>query len=390
MSPHLHTGPALDDERRGPMGSYTQLLSPGRFGALELPNRIVMPPLRTRLSHADGTPGSRERAFFVARVRGGVGLVMVGSLLVATEFETVQAAQARIDSDTFVPSLRYLVDGVHDAGGRIAAQLTLGAGRAGGPEPGRQAPVSASDNSWVANPVATCRALTGDEIGLLVERFGAAAARAAAAGFDAIDISARVGHLVDQFLSPVWNRRTDRYGGSLENRTRLAVELVQAARTAAPGLPVSVRLSLVHHVPGGRQVEDSIEIARVLQAAGVDLVIADDGAAEAMHRAVPPMYQGDAPSLAGAAALRRALIVPVMATGSITPAIAEKALADGEVDFVGMARALIADPHLPGAGRLRAAARLRREPAGRCCSGSTGAPARARRRRACAAGPGRR
>ncbi len=327
--------------------AYAHLLAPGRFGTLELPNRIVMPPLRTRLTHPDGTPGSRERAFFVTRVRGGVGLVMLGSLLVATEFEPVQGGTARIDTDFFVPHLKYLTDGVHDAGGRIAAQLTLGAGRAGAPEPGRQAPVSASDNSWVASPVVTCRTLTTEDIGLLVSRFRDAAERAAAAGFDAIDVHARIGHLVDQFLSPVWNRRLDAYGGSLENRTRLAVELVQAAKAGAPDLPVSVRLSLEHHIPGGRTLEESIDVARILQAAGVDVLIADAGAAEAMHRAVPPMYLGDAPSLAAAAAVRRSLIIPVMATGSITADAAEKALADGDIDLVGMARALIADPELP-------------------------------------------
>src|SRR5665647_974680 len=310
--------PALNDERHSSMGSYPHLLSPGNYGSLELPNRIVMPAMRTRLAHQDGTPGSRDAAFFVARVRGGAGLVTLGSLLVATEFEPAQPSTARIDTDAFVPSMQYLTNAVHDAGGRIAAQLTVGAGRAGAPEPGRPAPVSASDNSWVANPVVTCRALTTEDIGLLVRRFRDAAARAAEGGFDAIDIAARVGHLVDQFLSPVWNRRTDAYGGSLENRTRLAVDLVAAVKAGAPGLPVSVRLSVAHHVPGGRDVADSIEIARVLQAAGVDLIITDDGAAEAMHWAVPPMYLGAAPSLAAATALRRALTVPVMATGSIT------------------------------------------------------------------------
>lgn len=354
------------------MGSYPHLLSPGHYGSLELPNRIVMPAMRTRLAHQDGTPGSRDAAFFVARIRGGVGLVTLGSLLVATEFEPAQPSTARIDTDALVPSMQYLTNAVHDAGGRIAAQLTVGAGRAGAPEPGRQAPVSASDNSWVANPLVTCRALTTEDIGLLVRRFRGAAERAAEGGFDAIDIAARVGHLVDQFLSPVWNRRTDAYGGSLENRTRLAVDLVAAAKAGAPGLPVSVRLSVAHHVPGGRGVADSIEIARVLQAAGVDLIITDDGAAEAMHWAVPPMYLGEAPSLAAATALRRALTVPVMATGSITPEVAEKALADGEIDLVGMGRALIADPDLPR--KLAADTPGRVRPCARCnvCMGMVG------------------
>ena len=358
------------------MSSYAHLLSPGRIGSLELPNRIVMPPIRTRLARLDGTVGSRETAFFVARARGGAGLVMAGSMLVATEFEAAQPSTTRIDADAFVPGLAGLTAAVHDAGGRIGAQLTVGAGRAGTPEPGRPTPVSASDNSWVRSPAATCRPLTTQEVRPHVDRFGASAGRAARAGFDLIDVQARIGHLVDQFLSPVWNRRTDAYGGSAENRCRFAVELIEAVHANAPGLPVSVRLSVAHHVPGGRELADTVEIARALQAAGVDLFIADDGAAESIHRAVPPLYLGDAPSIAGAVALRGALIAPVMATGSVTAEIGDKALADGEVDLIGMGRALIADPDLPR--RLAADSPKSVRPCTRCntCIGrvSTGIP----------------
>lgn len=329
------------------MSPYPHLLAPGRFGSLDLPNRIVMPPMRTRLAHPDGTVGSQEIAFFTARARGGAGLLMTGGMLVATAFEAPQAASARIDADRFVPGLARLVTAVHDAGSRLAAQLTVGSGRAGAPEPGRTVAVSASDNSWVRNPVATCRTLQTGQVRGLVRAFAAAAGRAAEAGFDAIDVHARAGHLVDQFLSPVWNRRTDSYGGSLENRCRLAVELVQAVRGAAPGLPISVRIGVDQHVPGGRHVAETIEIVRVLQAAGVDLIIADEGVAESMHWSIPPFYLGDAPGLSAAATLRAAVGIPVMATGSITVEIAEKALADGEIDLVGMGRALIADPDLP-------------------------------------------
>lgn len=346
------------------MGSFPHLLAPGMFGPLELPNRIVMPPMRVRLAHADGTPSSRDRAFYAVRARGGAGLVFVGGMLVSADHEAPSRNATRVDADTFVPHLRYLTDGVHDAGGRIGAQLTVGAGRVGGPEPGREAPVSASDNSWTANPVVTCRALHADEVRALVERFGEAAARAAEAGFDAIDVYARGGHLVDQFLTSVWNRRTDAYGGSLENRARFAVELIRAAKEAAPGLPVSVRLSLTHHVPGGRDLEESIEVARLLVAAGADVIMTDDGAAEAMHWAVPPMYLSPAPSLGEAAALRAAIGAPVMATGSLSPDIAEKALADGEIDFAGMGRSLVADPELPR--KLAAEAPQTVRPCARC------------------------
>lgn len=345
------------------MGDFPHLLAPGRFGALELPNRIVMPPMRLRLAHPDGTPSSRDRAFFAARAKGGAALVFVGAMLTSVEHEAPGRAAARIDADSFVPHLRWLTDGVHAAGGLIGAQLTVGSGRAGAPEPGREAPVSASDNSWTANPVVTCRALSADEVRELVAGFGAAARRAAEAGFDAIDVHARGGHLVDQFLSPVWNRRTDLYGGSLENRVRFAVELVQAAKEAS-GLPVSVRLSLTHHVPGGRELTDSIAIARLLVEAGADLIVTDDGAAESVHWAVPPMYLPPSPSLGDAAALREAIGAPVMATGALTPEIAERALAAGEVDLVGMCRALVADPELPR--KLAAGRRATVRPCARC------------------------
>lgn len=329
------------------MGPFPHLLAPGMFGGIELPNRIVMPPMRLRLAHTDGTPSSRDRAFFAARARGGASLVFAGGLLVSTEHEAPGRSASRIDADWFVPHLRYLTDGVHEVGGRIGAQLTVGSGRVGGPEPGREVPVSASDNSWTGNPVMTCRALGADEIRSLVVRFGEAAARAAEAGFDAIDVDARGGRLVDQFLSPVWNRRTDAYGGSVENRARFAIELIAAAKAAAPGLPVSVRLSLTHHVPGGRELAESIELARLLVADGADVLVTDDGAAEAMHWAVPPMYLSPAPSLGDAAALRASVDVPVVATGSLSVGIAEKALADGEIDFAGLGRSLVADPELP-------------------------------------------
>lgn len=329
------------------MSSYANLLAPGHIGSLAVPNRIVMPPLGLRMAHPDGSVSGREIAFYVARARGGAGLLMTGAMLAATDVEPPRAAMTRADDDRFLPGLRSLVTAVHGAGSRIAAQLSPGLGRVGAPEPGRSVPISASASPWPQNPGASCRALETEDVRLLVHRFGEAAARMAAAGFDAIDVHGHSGHLVDQFLTTVWNHRTDVYGGSLENRCRFAVELVEAARAAAPGLPISFRLTTVHHVDGGRELAESLEIATVLQDAGVDLMIVDEGAHEAADWAFPSYYLGDAPYLAGATAVSRALRIPVMVAGNMTPGIAEKALADGDIAFVGMGRALVADPDLP-------------------------------------------
>lgn len=329
------------------MSSYAHLLAPGDFGSLALPNRIVMPPIGLRMAHPDGSVSSREIAYFVARARGGAGLLMTGAMLAGTDVEPPRASMSRADDDRFLPGMRALTTAVHEAGGRIAAQLSPGLGRVGAPEPGRSVPVSASAVPWTQNPAAACRALETEDVRLLVRRFGQAAARLAAAGFDAIDIHGHAGHLVDQFLSALWNRRTDVYGGSVENRSRFAVELVGAARQAAPGLPISFRLTTVHHIDGGRGLAESLEIATILQDAGVDLMVVDEGAYEASDWAYPPYYLGDAPYLASAAAVSRWLRIPVMVTGNMTPQIAEKALVDGDVAFVGMGRALIADPDLP-------------------------------------------
>lgn len=341
------------------MSAYPHLLAPGRIGGLELPNRIVMPPMRSHTAQPDGSTSDQEIAFHVARARGGAGLLMTGAMLTSTEHEAPRALMTRIDDDRFVPGLVRLVDAVHRAGGRIGAQLSPGSGRVGPAEPGRGVPVSASRTPWLRNPSQSCRALSTAEVEALVEEFGEAAARVAAAGFDALDVHGHGGHLVDQFLTESWNRRTDGYGGSVEARARLAVELVAAARRAAPGLAISFRLAATHHTPGGRTLPESIEVARLLEGAGVDLLVVDEGAGETPDRLFPPYYSGDAPSLDTAAAVRRAVTVPVMAVGNLTPEVAEKALENDLVDFAGMGRQLLADPDLPRAlaadqpGRVR-------------------------------------
>lgn len=321
---------------------FPTLLSPAKIGNLTPRNRIVMPPMHV----AFGTEiNDREIAYYAARAAGGTGLLITGTLATTPKFEE-NTGWPKAGADEYIPQLKALADAVHAEGGLLAGQLTPGSGRVGDPEPGQEAPVSASATPWLHDPSKNCRELTTDEVKFLVVEYGKAAARLAAAGFDAVDIHSHTGYLIDQFMSSQWNQRTDEYGGSLENRLRFPIELIKAARENAPGLAITFRLTTDHHMPGGREVAESVEMAPLLVAAGIDLLMIDEGAFETVDWIFPPYYMGDAPLLASAAAVRKVVDVPVMATGNITPEVGERAIAAGEVDFVGMGRALIADPNI--------------------------------------------
>jgi len=348
------------------MAGFEHVLSPGRIGTLELPNRVIMAPMGTEMSTHAGLFTDREIAYYTERAHGGTGLVMTGISAVSQDYEVINDGLCRVDTDDCIPGLTALAESIHAAGGLVSLQLTAGLGRnINTITPGRL-PISASDNGHYTDPTVLCRPLEVEEIQLLVRRFGEAAARAAAAGIDAIDIHGHTGYLIDQFMSAIWNRRTDGYGGSVENRCRFAVEIIAAVKAAAPGLPVSFRLSVDHKFAGGRTAVDAQQIAVILEAAGIDLMIADDGSYEALDYVFPPYYLGDACMVPAARALKDVLTIPVMAVGNLTPENAEAALAAGDADFAGIGRGLIADPEW--AGKLAAGRRGDIRPCIRCNS----------------------
>jgi 2,4-dienoyl-CoA reductase-like NADH-dependent reductase (Old Yellow Enzyme family) len=187
----------------------------------------------------------------------------------------------------------------------------------------------------------TPRALEEEEILALVDRFAESARRADRAGFDFIELHAAHGYLIFQFLSPLSNKRTDRWGGSLENRMRFAVEIARAVRKAAPGLMLGARLSVRDWVDGGFDVADAVEAAKALKAQGVAYICASSGG-NSPHQKLPsgPGYQVHL-----AEAVRKGADIPTRAVGLITePAQAEAILADGRADMVALARAFLADP----------------------------------------------
>ncbi|MDN4471917.1 FAD-dependent oxidoreductase [Demequina zhanjiangensis] len=323
--------------------TFSHVLEPVALGKLQLRNRVVMVPMGTEMGDHDGHLTDREVAYYAERA-AGAGLVCTGINAVTNDYEMIAEGLGRVDTDAATPGLKKLADAFHARGGAVSVQLTAGLGRNINNVDPDNAPISASDNTHWLDPSVICRPLETAEIKVIVQRFKEAAQRCAEAGIDAIDIHGHTGYLIDQFLSPVWNRREDEYGGPVENRVRFAAEIIAAVREGAPDLPVSFRLSVDHRFEGGRGPEESLEIAKVLEAAGLDLLMVDEGSYEAMDYVFPPYYLGDNCMMTHVGTFKKALSIPVLGCGNLTAERAEEAIANGEMDFAGIGRALIADP----------------------------------------------
>ena len=330
---------------------FPHLLSPIRIGPKRLRCRVLVTAHEIRLG--DGRiPGPRYAAYHRARARGGAGLQITGCTAVHhTGGLGSGGALANVD-DSIIDGYRVLSGAVHEEGGVILAQLGHSAATTHATEPG--APV------WAPSAVAgelmrrgqRAHAMSVAEIAEIVAAFGAAAERCRKGGMDGVEILAAFGFLVAAFLSPVANRRTDDYGGSLENRMRFCREVVSAVRDAVgPDGIVGLRIPGDELVEGGLEIEEMKAVARAVESDGkVDYlnVIAGtnmDRLLRAEHWPPTPAQHGLFVHLA--AAVRSAVELPVFTVGRITdPVQAERILADGEADMVGMTRAHVADPDL--------------------------------------------
>ncbi len=327
------------------MQQFEHLFSPIDIGTMRVKNRIVMLPLTSGYCESDETIGDRFINFFAARAKGGVGLIIV-------PFSPVHAGspiEPGLYDDRFVPGARKLVDAVHAHGARIAAQLITsyhvvlkdGVAEVVGPSP-----VLNQMTRTVARP------LTVSEIQYIVKEYGQAARRAQEAGFDAVEVLVGGGYLLNRFLSPITNKRDDEYGGSLENRMRIILEAIASMRKeVGKDFPIGCRLNVEEQMEGGHTIEDSKEVARILEKAGIQMINVYTG----WHESPVPTVQAVLPKgafLHLAEKIRGWVGIPVIAANRINdPFIADKAIAEGKSDLVGMARALLADPELPNKAR---------------------------------------
>lgn len=330
------------------MGAAKRILfEKGKIGKMELRNRVVMSPMVTNYCTEDGRPTERYMAYHEARAKGGVGLLTVEATYVTLAGRGFPN-EAGLHKDDVVEDWKKYTARMHAQGAKCSVQLY---------HAGRQTSTAATGMELEAPSAIPCpimqgqpKELTVARIHELVNEFGEAARRAKEAGFDAVEVHGAHGYLINEFLSPYSNKRTDEYGGSAEKRERFPLEIVQRIReVVGPDFPIIYRISTDEFVEGGLTIQDTCEFCKHLVAAGIDAIHCSGGVYQTAYRIIQPAPEAVALYADNAAAIKQAIggAVPVMVAGRIKDYdVAEGILEDGKADFIVMGRALLADPEV--------------------------------------------
>lgn len=330
------------------------LFEPVSLRDLTLPNRIVVEPM-TQFSADDGTPGDWHLMHLGQYAVSGAGLVFTESTYVAPEARNTPMCLSLYsdEQERALARIKRFFDAHGNA--RLGVQLCHAGRRASAREPwlggGARLPADGGYETWAPSPVPISpkwplpRELDGKEMERIRDAFVAAARRALRAGADVVELHCAHGYLLHQFLSPLSNRRSDRYGGPLENRLRFPLEVFEAVRSAWPQQkPMGVRVSATDWVAGGWDVPQTVAFARALEELGCDFIDVSSGGLSSEQRiVVGPAYQTPF-----AHAIKAAVRMKVIAVGLITdPHQAEAILREGRADMIGLARAMLYDPRWP-------------------------------------------
>ncbi len=344
---------------------FEALFEPMRIGSVELKNRISLAPMGlSGLVTSEGGFTPRGIEYFVERAKNDVGLLITGCAKVehlVEPFVMPSQPNPTFNPAHFIQTSIEMNERIHAYGSKIFLQMTFGFGRVVHPSTALQNPISPSPvpNFW--NRSLMCRELTTQETEYLIEQFARAALVARESGFDGVEVHAvHEGYLLDQFTIPLFNQRTDKYGGNFENRMRAPIELLERTKAVAGrDFPVTLRYGVKSYMKGfhqgilpgedaveiGRDTPEGLEIARVLEKAGYDAFNADGGVYDSWYWAHPPMYMSDGCYLHLTKELKAIVGIPVLAAGKMgDPILAEKALREGWVDGVSLGRPLLADP----------------------------------------------
>ncbi len=330
-----------------------KLFEPGKIGTMKLKNRIVMASMGMgTMAEADGDWTGRVREYLVARARGGTGLITTGVVFVSQKLEPFMSGYfLKLYSDSQLESLRRIAEAIHQHGAKVSVQLGAGWGRVlpANWQGEGVIPISASATPCYFNPEVTSRAISTQEAQELAQAFGAAAKRCQMAGVDCVELHGHEGYLLDQFMSELWNQRNDKYGGSRKKRLTFVREAIAAIkREAGQKFPVIYRFGIDHYLEGGRTVEESLWIAKQLEAMGVDALHVDAGCYETWWWPHPPTYQPPGCMVDMAERVKPVVRVPIIAVGKLHyPALAEQVLQEGKADFIAIGRGLLADPDWP-------------------------------------------
>lgn len=326
-----------------------ELFRPIAIGPMRVGNRLMMAGMSAgTMLDGNGHPSPEMLAYYVERARTRPGMMAIGASRVVPSPIPV-TRQITLDDDACIRPLGRLIDAIHEYDTKFGIQLWDGGVQTGGAVQLSPSGVMASAQSvHDARENPHLKVLEADEIGTVVGYFASAAARCREAGFDFVEIHAGHGYLINSFLSPYFNRRTDQYGGSLENRSRFLIEILRAVKTAAgERMAVGIKMNGDDYMADdvGWTIADTCRLAPTLEAEGADYLTISAGVMGSRRLTVPPMYEKQGCFADLAAAVRRLVSIPVATVGRVKDAsMANDLIADGMADFVCVARALIADP----------------------------------------------
>ena len=325
---------------------YECLFEENQIGTMKLKNRLIVPAMSTRFVGEDGRATEQFTAYHETRAKGGWALIITEDFLI-DEGVGVKKELPGLWDDGQIEGYKKCTDRIHAAGGKICAQIyhagrNTHSGITGIHNVG-PSPICDPSNREVPHE------LTAGEIKAIEEKFADAALRARKAGFDVVELHGAHGYLIAQFLSPFSNRRTDGYGGTLENRARFAVETVKAVKEKAGwDYPVLFRISATEFIDQGMNVEQAKAICRLVEQEGADAINCSQSGPATFYNTVPSFYVPNGAFVELANEIRKVVGIPVATVGRInSPQLAEEVILSGKADLVAMGRASVADPDLP-------------------------------------------
>ncbi|HUX22519.1 MAG TPA: FAD-dependent oxidoreductase [Spirochaetia bacterium] len=342
------------------MSEFKYLFEPIMIGKVEIPNRICHVPTDISSSNVDGSVSERDIYHHETIARGGTGFIIVGATSPNSKTNRSTVTNLVADEDTYIPGLSRMASSMHRYGAKCAIQLQHAGRQAALPRDGKLAsndqalslPWSQSHAIVYANADEKRKkvhVLTTEDVLQIVEEFSEAAWRVMQAGFDAVELHAAHGYLISQFMSPLLNRRNDRFGGSFENRMRFPLGIVAAIQQKCGGdFPIVVRYSADEWVPGGRELPETIEVAKLFERAGVAALDLSQCLQESPGAGFDPMYYPEGWTVYASEAVKGAVTIPVIISHSLrNPEYCEQILSEGKTDMVGLSRQLLADPYWP-------------------------------------------
>lgn len=326
------------------MSHYPHLFSPLTINGMTIKNRIIMPPMGTNLASLNGEVTQEQIDYYELRARGGTGLITIENICIDFPFASNGTTQLRIDNDQYIPRLFKLTETLHKHGACVGIQLNHAGASAYAYRLNGEMPLSSSSTPSKKNGNIP-RPMTHDEIYHAVDKFGDAAERVRRAGFDCVEIHAGHSYLISQFLSPLFNKRTDEFGGSVENRARILTLIVDKVRACVgPRFPVSLRISADDFLEGGNTLEDSLRILELCEEK-VDIINVSAAQNDNLNFQIDQMSLEDGWKRYLSRAVRDKFHKPTVIVGNIrTPKVAEDIIASGDADLIAIGRGLIAEP----------------------------------------------